>query len=85
MTISERDAASQAMWPGNAGRQALERADDELGAIEEIEAGPVEVGQGVEQQGGEVGGVGDAVTLAVQQAFGLRQQLQVLRRLVADQ
>lgn len=54
-----------------ASRQPLERADDELGAVEEIKAGPVEIGQGIEEQGGEIGRVGDAIRLAVEQPSGL--------------
>jgi alkanesulfonate monooxygenase SsuD/methylene tetrahydromethanopterin reductase-like flavin-dependent oxidoreductase (luciferase family) len=62
----------------DAGRFALEWADDELPAVVEIEADPVQVGQCVEDQGREVGGVGDSVGLAGDQCFGLGDELAVL-------
>src|SRR3546814_10112052 len=61
-----------------AGRLALERADHQLVAVEEVEADPVEPRQGVVDQRGEVGGVGDAVALAGDQRAGLLGQLRVL-------
>ena len=68
--LAERDA--------HAGRQALERTDHQLGAVVEIEADPVEVGQRVVDQRRQVGGVGDAVALAGQQAARLLGELGVL-------
>ena len=67
----------------DAGGQALERTDHKFPAVVEIEADPVEVGQGVVDQRGEVGGVGDAVGLAGQQSARLFGQRGVLFWLVA--
>lgn len=63
--------------------QALERADDQLVAVEEVEADPVQVRQGVVDQRRQVGRIGDAVALAMHQGTGLGQQLAVLFRLAA--
>jgi dethiobiotin synthetase len=62
-TFAERDA--------HAGRFALERTDDELRAIEEIEAAPVDVRQCIPGQRRQVSRVGDAVALAGDKAAGL--------------
>ena len=67
----------------HAGGLALERADHQLGAVEEIEADPVELRQRVVDQRGKIGRVGDAVALAVQQRARLPGQLCVLLRLAA--
>ena len=75
--LVERDA--------HAGGQALEGADHQFGAVEEIEADPVQLRQRVVDQRREVGGVGDAVALAVQQGARLFDELGVLLRLAAGQ
>src|SRR5690606_32797830 len=69
----------------DAGRQALERAHHQLGAVVQVEAAPVEVGQRMPQQRRQVGGIGDQVALAVHQRAGLVEQLGVLFWLVAGQ
>src|SRR5690606_21793121 len=69
----------------DAGRQALERADHQFGAVVQVEAAPVEVGQRMPQQRRQVGGIGDQVALAVHQRTGLVEQLGVLFGLVAGQ
>jgi hypothetical protein len=56
----------------------LEWADHELVAIVEIEADPVQLGQRVENQRRKIGGVGDPVALATQQAASLLGKLGVL-------
>ena len=58
--LAERDA--------DAGRAALERAEHQLAADVAVEAGPVEVGQRLEDQRGGIGHVGDRVGLARDQA-----------------
>src|SRR5690606_7213026 len=68
--LVERDA--------DAGRLALERADHQFGAVEEVEADPVEPRQGVVDQSGQVGGVGDAVALAGDQRARLFGELRIL-------
>ena len=68
-----------------ASRQPLERADDELGAVEEVEPHPVEVRQRVIDQRREVGGIGDAVGFTVQQGTDLAGQRGILFGLGAGQ
>ena len=50
----------------------------ELGAVEEIETDPVQRRQCVEDQRGQVRGIGDAIAFARQQSPRLLQQLRVL-------
>ena len=66
----------------HAGRRALEGADHQAVAFGKVKTAPADVGQGVEHQGRKVGGVGDQVVLAVQQALRLAGQLAVQRGLV---
>ena len=77
-----RGGPAHALVEGNAhaGRQALERTDHQLGAVEEIKPDPVELRQRVIDQRRQVGGVGDPVGLAGHQRACLRQQLRVLLR-----
>src|SRR5690606_4473573 len=63
---------------------ALERSDDQLLIALEIESDPVEVGQRVKQQRAGVGGIGDEVVLAREQAFQLARQALVVARLVPE-
>ena len=42
----------------------LERAQDELASLQEIEAGPVQARQGLKEQGGHVRRVGEAIPFA---------------------
>src|SRR5690606_31143605 len=62
---------------------SLEGPHHQLGAIEEVEADPVEVRQRVEDQGRQVCRVGDAVGLPLQQGLRLSMELRVLAGLVA--
>ena len=82
---SLRRGAAHAPAEGNAdaGRPPLERAEYELAADIAVEAGPVEVGQALPEQGGEVGHVGDPVRLAGGQRVRRFDQLAIERRLVA--
>ena len=66
----------------HAGGFALERAQQQLPAIQAVNAGPVDVRQSVPEQRREVGGVGNGIALAFEQGAGLLQQLRVARRLV---
>ncbi len=59
------DAAAQR--DAGAGGQPLEGADDKGLVLQEIKAGPVEARQALENQGGRVGGIGDAVRLAAKE------------------
>jgi hypothetical protein len=68
--LAERDA--------HAGRLALEGTDHQFRAVVEIEADPVQLRQRVVHQRRQVGGVGDAVALAMQQAARLRGEFGVL-------
>ena len=101
-TSSEREAASQAIWPGkawtsstrcgcerrrrraadalaernaDAGRPPLERPEHQLAADIAVEAGPVEVRQRLEEQGRDIGHVGDRVRLVRGQRVGGRVEL----------
>ncbi len=69
-TFAERDT--------DACRFSLEGTDDELVAIEEIEADPVHLRQRVKHQGGQIGGIGDTVGFAGDQRGGLVGELPVL-------
>ena len=50
----------------HAGDLALEGAEHEFVALEQVEAGPVEVGQGLHEEGGRVGEIADPVAFAVE-------------------
>jgi hypothetical protein len=67
-------AYTAAQRNGDAGRLALKRADQEFAALQEIEAGPIDVVQAVEQQCGQVRCVGHEIALTGQQGPGLRYQ-----------
>jgi hypothetical protein len=68
------DAASD--LDAHASRLALKWPEDQFaGFLQEIEAGPVQAGQRLEDQRGGVGGIGDRVALAMQQARKLTAQL----------
>src|SRR3546814_12294948 len=62
----------------DAGRQALEWANHQFLAVEEIKPGPIDVGQGVINQRRQIGGIGDAIALTVHQRPRLREQLRIL-------
>src|SRR5687768_11762165 len=68
--LAERDA--------HAGGLALEGTYDELATAVEIEARPVEAGQGVEHEGREIRGVRDAIALPGEQRAGLLRELRVM-------
>jgi hypothetical protein len=68
-------ADAAAALDADAGRLALEGAEHQLVALQEVEAGPVQAGHAVEHQRAEVGAVGDAVGLAGDQALQLRPQV----------
>lgn len=72
--LAERDA--------NAGRLALEGADHQLVAVEQVEAGPVDLGQGMKNQRGEIGGIGNQVLLVFEQRTRLSGQFGVHAGLV---
>src|SRR6185312_14147325 len=60
----------------HAGRLALERADDQLPAAQEIEAGPTHLRQRIKNERRGVGGVGNAIGLPLEESLKLsRQQL----------
>ena len=107
-TISEREAVSQAICPGNActsatssvwrraaevpqtpwpkrdahaGGLALEGPDDQFARLQKVEARPVEVGQGIEDQCAGIGRVGDQVVLAGEQSREFLAQPRVVRGL----
>src|SRR5258706_9333688 len=65
--LAQRDA--------NAGRLALEGAEDQAFLLQEIEPGPVEVGEAMEQQRREVRGVGYEIVLALEKRVGLLEEL----------
>src|SRR5690606_30936600 len=50
-----------------AGRFALERADHQLTVLQEVEAHPVHIGQGVIEQGRKVRRIGDGIGLVGEQ------------------
>jgi hypothetical protein len=58
--------------------QALERTDDQFALFEKIKTEPVHFRQVIEQQRAQVGGIGHAVALTVQQGLALGDQLFVL-------
>ena len=60
--LAERDA--------DAGGAALERPEHQLAIDRAIEAGPVEIGQCLPEQGRDIGHIGDAVGLAGGQRLG---------------
>ena len=64
------------------GGLSLERSQHQRIALEEIKAGPVEVGKRGKDQGRAIGGIGDHVAFARQQAGQLPGQL-VIRHVVA--
>src|SRR6185312_971078 len=66
------------------GGAALERTDHQAAGlgIEEVDAGPVEVRQAVEDERRHVGRIGDGVALAGEQARELEGQLAIERGLV---
>src|SRR6188768_561702 len=66
-----RAAHALAERNAHARRLALERPDDELDAVVEIESGPVQIRQRVVDERREVRRVGDTVSLAMQQATRL--------------
>ena len=72
-------------WNAHAGGQALEGTDDQFGAIEKIETGPVQIRQRVIDQRGQIRCVGDAIVFASEQRPGLRGELGVLFRLAAGE
>ena len=76
--VAARAAHALAERDAHAGRVALERTDHQFVAVVEIEADPVQLGQRVEHQRGQVGGVGDAVAFAREQAARLRGEFVVL-------
>ena len=61
----------------HAGHLALERAEHQLAILRQIEAGPVQIGQLVKQEGGKLRGIGDEVALAAKQCLQLRTQQRV--------
>ena len=71
-----RRGAADALGEGNAdaGDLALERSQDQFLVAVQIEAGPVQVAQLMEEKGGELRGVGDEIALAGEQRLGLRRQ-----------
>jgi hypothetical protein len=68
--LADRDA--------HAGGLALERTDHELGAVEQIEAAPVDRRYRVPDERREIRGVGDQIALARQKALRLLGELGVL-------
>src|SRR5690606_28457854 len=71
------DAATQ--WDAHARDLPLERTEHQLVAVRQVETGPVEIGQLMEQEGGELGRVGDEVALTTEQRLqlGLQQRVAV--------
>lgn len=69
----------------NARRFSLEGTDDELVAVEEVEADPVHIRQGVKHQGCQIGGIGDPVGFADDQRGGLVGELPVLSGVVSGE
>lgn len=67
-TTSDRESASLATCP----------PDDELIAVEEIEADPIHLRQGVIHQGGQIGRIGGPVGLPADQRGGLIDEPPVL-------
>ena len=87
MRVSRRAAAgaadSSAERDAYAGDLPLEGAEHEFTCAQEIEAGPIEVGQRLEKQRGQIGSVGEAIALAGVQTGQLFLQVAIKRRLGA--
>src|ERR1051326_3428709 len=78
LALLRRDAANAfAERDAHASRIALEWTKHELFAVQKIKAGPVHVGQRVEQQRAEVCGVRDQIVFALQQAQKLHDETRV--------
>src|SRR5690349_20245756 len=67
--LAERDAHARGL--------ALERSQDELPVLHPVEAHPVEVGQGVEDQRGKLRRVGGEIALALEERSRLGEELAV--------
>jgi len=78
--VADGGGAADAAAERNAGTggEALERAQNEGFALQEIKPGPVEAGEAGINQGGGVGGVGDWVGLAGEDGAELGQQVFIL-------
>ena len=79
-----RAAHAAAQCDAHAGGLALEGADHQLATLEEIKPGPVEVGQGIEDECAGVGRVGNEVAFTGEQSCQLRAQPGVVPGLVLE-
>ena len=72
-----RAAHAAAERDADAGRLALKRAEHQFAFAHQVETGPIEIGQLVEEQRRHIGHVGDEITLVADQRGQLLVQLHI--------